>query len=162
MQIKTYHSFHPEHIFLYERILHLLEPAKASYPKLEKWYRHTFLPGLKKRERAYVMIHDAETLVGCALLKRTADEKKISSLFVHPDYRQKGVGEKLLTVAMKDLGPGVSLTVSEENLSSLQPLLQKFEFTLTSSRKGFYVRDKKEYFFKSSRVIFPPRKERSL
>lgn len=49
MQIKTFHSYHPEHIKLYEDILSLTMSINDTYSGHTDWYKNVFLSGLKKR-----------------------------------------------------------------------------------------------------------------
>ena len=159
MQIKKFDSFRPEHTFVYENILQLISPIHSSYPNLFSWYRDTFIPGLVQKERKYILAFEEDCLVGCALLKKTKNEKKISTLFVKPDFRKRGIGKKLLQASLKELGQNSSLTVSEENLEIMRPLLDEFNFILSGTKEGLYRTRKKEYFFSTS-VKKTPHKKR--
>ena len=147
MQIEKFNDFHPEHIFLYERILHLLQPTKQCYPQLNKWYREVFLVGLMQKERAYIIAQDDRKLVGCALLKKTPGEKKICSLYVKSDYRKKGIGEQMLKMALSELGKNPEISISQINIHFFQPLLERYGFQLSYKKRGEYSPNKTEYHF---------------
>ena len=147
MQIEKFSDFHPEHIFLYERILHLLQPTKQYYPKLNKWYREVFLVGLMQKERAYIIAKDDGKLVGCALLKKTPNEKKICSLYVQSDYRRRGIGEQMLKMALSELGKSPEMSISQKNIHFFQPLLERYGFQLSYKKRGEYTPNNTEYHF---------------
>ena len=102
MQIKKYTSYQTKHIPLYREILNLTHNAEQTYPGYFKWFHQTFLEGLKKKERMILIAQESQKVVGCILLKKTPDEKKICTFFVHPDFRKQGIGQKLIKAAFKD------------------------------------------------------------
>ena len=163
MQIEKLDSVCAENIFLYEYVLHFISPIESLYPNLSKWYEEVFVPGLIRRERSCLLAIENRELIGCVLLKKNAEEKKISTLFVRPDYRKKGIGKTLLSMALNDLRTGASLSVSEENLSCMKPLLQEFNFSLSEVKEGFYRKGKKEYFFRQgeNRIVSKKRKTKT-
>ena len=161
MQIEKFCEFHPEHVFLYDRILHLIRPVQESYPQLEKWYKSVFLPGLFQGERGYVVAHDQGQLVGCALIKKTPIEKKLCTLFVRPDFRRKGVGVALLEGVIEELGPKPFVSVSEESFKEVMPLFKQFGFQLSGQKRGPYRTGKKEFYFNGMPVCSRPKKIRS-
>ncbi len=58
MQIKVFDSFHPEHSKLYQEIFNLTQPLWKNYPDYEKWFKQTFMTGLQKKERLYILAQD--------------------------------------------------------------------------------------------------------
>lgn len=149
MQIKTFDSFYPEHIKLYEEIFELIKPIQDFYPNYEKWYREKFIPGLKKKERLYIVAYDDKKniLSGCALLKKTREENKLCTLFVHPNYRSQGLGKKLMQQALNAFGKLPLLTISSKNFSKYQPLLKHFGFHWSASKKNVYQENDIELYF---------------
>ena len=77
MQIKTESVFLPEHQKLYQDILKLTASVQETYPDYPRWYENTFLEGLKKGERMILIAEEKGELLGCALLKKTSQEKKL-------------------------------------------------------------------------------------
>ena len=110
--------------------------------------KNIFIPGLQLGERLYITLETEDgKLAGCTLLKNTRDEKKISTIFIDPKYRSNGLGSKLMGKSIDILGQSPLITVSDKNLSELKPLLDKFEFLLSSIKKDIYKKGDKEYFF---------------
>ena len=148
MQIKTFHSFHPEHQPLYKEILMLMRSLNSTYPESEKWFTEKFLSGLKKKERTYIVAWDRQkSLAGYALIKNTPTEKKICTIFVKPPFRKQGIGKQLIQKALTELGEHPLITVSGKTLPLLQPLLQQSGFHLSAVKKGVYRPEDTEYYF---------------
>ncbi|MBQ6854935.1 MAG: GNAT family N-acetyltransferase [Alphaproteobacteria bacterium] len=153
MQIKTFRSFHEEHKKLYEDILNLTYSINDTYPQHSTWFKEKFLPDLKNKKRIYIVAQDKNgKLAGCILLKNTEEEKKICTLFVHPDYRKQGVGRKLVEQTLLELGEHPLITVSDRNIAQLMPLLKKKGFHLSAVKKGVYRPEDTEYYFNDQRA----------
>ena len=146
MQIKTFNSFNPEHIQLYEQLLCLTKPVNEAYPNRTKWFKERFIPGLKKKERMYIIAQEGDTLAGCVLIKNTVEEKKICTFFVDPKFRRQGLGKQLMAQALKELKDLPLITVSGRNLSQFSPLLKQSGFHLSAIKKGVYTEDTEYYF----------------
>ena len=149
MQIKTFDSFNPRHLKLYEQILDLTRPINDAYPDRIKWFREKFIPGLKKKQRLYIIAQDDNNvLAGCALLKKTEEERKICTFFVSPQFRGNGLGTKLMEHSLKELGQHPLITVSSKNLSTpLLNLLKRYDFHLSATKRGAYNSQDTEYYF---------------
>ncbi len=153
MQIKTFRTYHPEQTLLYEQILAFIQPLRDTYPEYDKWFKEKFIPGLQKSERMFIIaLDDNNTLAGCVLIKNTKEEKKISTLLVDPKFRRKGLGEELLKQTLQELGSHPLITVSNKNLSQLQPLLKKCGFHLSAIKKGVYNSQDTEYYFNDQKA----------
>ena len=145
MQIKTYFGYHENHKGLYRTLFKMTEPVGLVYDDYGDWFKKTFVPGLKKGERGYVVAKDDKGgVVGCALLKDTPEEKKICTFFVRSDWRGRGIGTEMMTHCLQILGPHPLLTVSQKNIAQFKPLLQRFGFELSSKKR---VKDRIEYHF---------------
>ena len=147
MQIKTERSFLPDHQALYESIFCLTRSVEVNYPDYSKWFHQTFLDGLKKGERAIIIAEENGKISGVALIKKTVWEKKLCTLFVCPENRRQGIGQKLLAQVVKELGQKPLTSVSEESVKNILPLFNRFGFRLSARKKGIYSADKTEYFF---------------
>ena len=152
MQIKTESTFSPEHQKLYQDILKLTLSVQESYPNYQKWYKNTFLEGLKKGERIILMIENNGKLLGCALLKKTTIERKLCTLFVRPDYRKQGIGSRLLERTTEILGQKPLASVSEKNMKGVFSLFNHFGFHLSGKKKGKYLPQNTEYYFNDERA----------
>ena len=148
MKIRTFNTYATAHENLYKEMLTLTQSINATYPDYTHWFKEKFLSGLDKKERMYIIAqNEKDKLLGCLLIKKTDTEKKISTLFVKPEHRGKGIGKKLLAQAIKELGKHPSLTVSSRNISQLYPLLKSFGFHLSAVKKGVYHPEDTEYYF---------------
>ncbi|MDK2992536.1 MAG: [ribosomal protein S18]-alanine N-acetyltransferase [Clostridiales bacterium] len=70
------------------------------------------------------------------------DEAHITNVAVHPDYRHRGIGEKLMRYMMKmavDIGISrMTLEVRKSNIVA-QKLYKKLGFEESGIRKGYYL-----------------------
>ena len=151
MQI-NYFSY-PEHKMLYKKMLLLTHSINDTYKGHTNWYNNVFLPGLKKKERAYIIALDKNgVLAGCVFLKNTIDEKKICTLFVSPDFRRQGIATALMEESIKRIGEHPLITVSSRNLDQLSPLLSKFGFHLSAVKNGVYNSEDTEFYFNDKKA----------
>ncbi len=147
MQIITYDFFEAEKASLYDDIYALTSSLKEVYPDYHHWFYHTFLEGLKQKQRICVVAKKSGQIVGCALLKKGPDEKKLSTIFVHPDFHRQGIGTRLMQKSVELLDRPILLTVSDDKLSGIQPLLTHFHFYHTHQRPGVYTQTLTEHYF---------------
>ena len=118
---------------------------RSYYPRFNEWYRHfedTFFAGERRAWFAYV---DGE-VAGFVFVK-TGLKIKISSIYVYPQYRGIGVCTRLLqTVNDKILGPK-HITVAEEVLPWLKPVLVFMGYKPIACVLGKYRENKREYVY---------------
>jgi len=152
MQIKTESAFVPAHQKLYQDILNLTLSIQESYPNYSSWYKNTFLEGLKQKERKILVAIEQGEVVGCALLKKTLQEKKLCTLFVRPENRHQGLGQALLAQVVKELGQNPLVSVSEKNLAGVHSLFKRFGFHISAQKQGVYLPDTMEYYFNDERA----------
>lgn len=148
INIDTYRTYNHEHSYLYKEILELTNSIGETYPEHSKWFWDKFLVGLKTGGRGYIIAEQNNNLAGVVLFKDTEEEKKISTLFVNPEYRKQGIATRLLQEAKKELGAGCILTVSARNMFQLKPLLVKSGFKVFDTKRGEYKPDNIEYYFR--------------
>lgn len=136
------------------RVSDFLSEMSCDYPFFSKWldkvFRETDTP-----QRCIVVCRseDDNTLLGVAILKNTAEEKKICTLRVNKDYKQQGIGSILIDEAIKWLGESKPLiTVPEDHISAFKPLLRKYKFQLCQKVKSVYRNGVFEYFFNAKCV----------
>lgn len=127
---------------------HLLQPISIYYPNFNVWLRTTFAEGLVAGERKILIAGEAGRLAGLALLKDNGTEKKICAFFVMPEHRGAGLGTALMREALKQLGEQeIVISVAEERVSELIPLLLKNNFHLSEIKEGYYRKNKKEFYY---------------
>lgn len=146
--LKSY-NYKPEHQIYYNQVLALTHTICDTYPGHAQWFNDKFMPGLRNNDgRAYCFAVSGPRLTGVSLLKNTADEKKICCLFVSPDCRRMGVASKLMQDSIAMLRTQKPLiTISNNNLEQLQPLINRFGFELSRTQAGAYRSDLVEYFY---------------
>lgn len=80
-------------------------------------------------------------IIGAIVLWLVVDEVHVSTLAVHPDYRHRGIAQRLLAHAlMLSAQAGVNQALLEVRASNLaaQNLYRKFGFKVVGIRKGYY------------------------
>ncbi len=137
------------HECLYKGIAKLTKSINDTYPGYNDWLFNKFIPGLKNGSRKMVVAYnDLQNPMGVALLKDTEEEKKICCLFVREDCRRNGIANNLMKktcVVLKTDKP--LITVTDSNLSQLQRLLDKNNFTFSYKKKGAYKKNDTENYF---------------
>ncbi len=123
-----------------EDIDELLEIERASFPS--PWTREAFLTELKERSSSCFLVAKSEgRVVGYAGFWLIFDEAHITNLAVHPGYRKKKIGERLIRFLLKlAVSKGAKRATLEVRPSSLaaQNLYKKFDFEIRSIQKGYY------------------------
>ena len=134
-----------------EDIDEILEIEKVSFPS--PWSREAFLTELKERDSSHFLVAKSEgRVVGYAgfwliiparscRTEAGGDEAHITNLAVHPSYRRKKIGERLirflLKLAISKGAKRATLEVRPSNLAA-QNLYQKFGFEIKGVQKGYY------------------------
>lgn len=81
-------------------------------------------------------------VIGYACARTILDMTHLLNITVLPEHRRKGVADMLLRAVIEELKrskPGIKLTleVRQSNTAAIK-LYEKFGFTITGSRKGYY------------------------
>jgi [ribosomal protein S18]-alanine N-acetyltransferase len=111
------------------------------YPR--PWSASLFLAELSQRHtRSYLVARHAGQVVGYAGMMFTGLEAHITNIAVDPEVHGHKVGTRLLlALATEAIARGaekLSLEVRVSN-SAAQSMYQKFGFSITGTRKGYYV-----------------------
>ncbi|MGI6730353.1 MAG: ribosomal protein S18-alanine N-acetyltransferase [Anaerovoracaceae bacterium] len=106
------------------------------------WSFPSFEHEIKNNKLAFYVVAEVKgVVVGYAGLWIIVDEGHITNVAVHPDYRQKNIGEGLLTVliaATRDLGATCyTLEVRPSNHAAIS-LYKKLGFKECGFRKNYY------------------------
>lgn len=127
------------------RCLSFLE---KDYPGFRRWYWLKVIPGVFQGDRKVIIKKDSNTILGVSILKKTAFENKICTLWVNNTYRGKGIGRDLLSQSIDSLEDHHPLiSVSEHRIAELRPLLSEFNFHFINSYLSIYQKDVTEYSF---------------
>jgi len=78
-----------------------------------------------------IYVYEKDDIVGFA----GAKENYISWLFVHPDFRRKSIGKKLVSHVLSELNGEVTLTVTRSNIAAIN-LYQNLGFEIDKEFTG--------------------------
>ncbi|AAM23813.1 Acetyltransferases [Caldanaerobacter subterraneus subsp. tengcongensis MB4] len=118
----------------------VMEIEKLSFTT--PWSREAFVGEVTKNSCArYIVAEVDKKVVGYAGFWVVLDEGHITNIAVHPEYRGKGIGsrlmEGLIDLAKKNGITSMTLEVRESNLVA-QNLYKKFGFKVLGRREGYY------------------------
>lgn len=125
-------------------LLEYLSDLKKDYPDFDGWIENLFdRSGGLTPGREIIVCTYRKHIAGFAILKdlsrQIEHEKKISTLYVLPQYRRKGIGTSLMQQSIVWLHCGQPLiTVSESHKAEFAPLFEHFGFKETAARKSLY------------------------
>lgn len=119
----------------------VVEIEQASFPT--PWTRQSFLHELLENERAiYLVYKNVDRVWGYIGMWVILDEGHITTLAVHPAFRQQGVGNSLilkLEDAARDRGVRhLTLEVRKSNTAA-QDLYKKLGFVSMGVRRQYYL-----------------------
>lgn len=130
------------------QISHFLSDISALYPNFNYWLQYKFYQPSHESQRKIIIAHNGTALLGIALLKKSHDENKICTLYTSPFHQGQGIGSQLVDLSLQYFdSPDVLITVAQEKLIELAPILKSKGFICTSSIQGFYRPESTEYFF---------------
>ncbi|KKC30367.1 ribosomal protein S18-alanine N-acetyltransferase [Caldanaerobacter subterraneus] len=118
----------------------VMEIEKLSFTT--PWSREAFVGEVTKNSCArYIVAEVDKKVVGYAGFWVVLDEGHITNIAVHPEYRGRGIGsrlmEGLIDLAKKNGITSMTLEVRESNLVA-QNLYKKFGFKVLGRREGYY------------------------
>lgn len=126
-----------------------LSEIEYLYPNFDAWINFKFRRNLASGERQILVAHNSYEIVGAALLKKTKEENKICTFYISPEHRNRNIGRDLMGLALSTLNSDdVSITVSEERMVELSPLLASKGFTFEKKIPDLYRNGSSEYFYK--------------
>ena len=106
------------------------------------WSKESFYNELENNlAHYYCAVTEDNTLTGYAGCWHIFEEAHITTLSVHPEYRQKGIDQKLLFAIIDDCYKNkikyITLEVRESNIAAIS-LYEKNGFKSIGTRKGYY------------------------
>lgn len=119
---------------------------RLSFPT--PWSPHAFYSELTENLCAcYVVAKEGVRVIGYAGMWVLIDEAHVTNIAVHPDFRRRGIGEKLLkeliTRAASRGARRLTLEVRPSN-EAAQRLYTKFGFEPKGVRKGYYTDNRED------------------
>ena len=134
----------------YERksLFRALHDVSHLYPGFEGWLTFKFLRDLPKGRRKLLVAHNGDAVIGWSLLKQDAEESKICTFYIAEECRGLGIGQELMNKSVQALDSRETfITVSDERLEELSPLLKSKGFTLSSSVPNMYRKGSTEHIW---------------
>ena len=121
---------------------------KKDYPRFYDWFTSKVIPGIKTSERQIYIASPSDNpgcIAGVMILKDTAQEKKICSLYVAEEYRSNKLGTKFLSLATEVLKTEKPvITVSSTRIDAFSGLFKKFGYLLYECYPKYYSTDTNE------------------
>ncbi len=113
----------------------------------EGWTSTPFDRELSREDCSYFLAKDNNTLIGYSGSWLILEELHVIIMAVHPDYRRKKIGQKLLIElindGLKNNAKWVTLEVKVTNMEA-QRLYEKFGFSVKGRRKNYYQQDRQD------------------
>ncbi len=106
------------------------------------WTKQAFLNELKNENACYVLLCEANTVIGYAAFWQAADNADITNVAVHPAHRKRGYGKALLTKLLEEAHlRGIKQIFLEVRVSNTaaQALYTSCGFTAVGMRKNYYA-----------------------
>lgn len=115
--------------------------CETSYIHGSPWKRQQFLADLENQNSNYLILEEAEEIVGFVSFQQVLDEVEILHLVVANASKGQGIGQRLLT-ALFNYSEGnqqekIFLEVRQSNQSALN-LYRKNGFEQVARRKNYY------------------------
>ena len=107
------------------------------------WSKESFIEEIKAKDRTRYMVAElGDTVVGYGGMWLIIDEAHITNIAVHPDYRGKKIGKKIveeMIAEAKNEGiTSLTLEVRVSNVPAIK-LYKNLDFQEAGTRKGYYV-----------------------
>ena len=105
------------------------------------WSKEAWEKELKERNRLCLGIINGSRLFGVTSASIVLDELQITSIFVHPEHRRKGLASRLLQALLKrgqEQGCVMATLEYKETNFAAQLLYQKVGFKNTGLRNSYY------------------------
>ncbi|MYM70239.1 GNAT family N-acetyltransferase [Pseudoduganella sp. FT55W] len=117
-----------------------IEFLRGSYPNFDKWLSTKVFPGIMSGERTLVLEQRGSHSVGLLIVKHTANEKKLCTLRVRPEFEYSGMGVRLFNSAFEILETSHPLlSVSETALPKFSRIFEYFGFSCEKAYRNLYL-----------------------
>lgn len=136
-----------------------LDVVSFSLPWTERSYRYEVEEN--SHSRPWVVVDPGQSparIVGMIVVWLILDEAHVATLAVHPDYRRRGIGQRLLAHALLETQKeGAVLAFLEVRRSNLgaQALYNRFGFIVDGVRPHYYVDNGEDAILMSLRPLDP-------
>ena len=140
---------HEAFVEIISKAYNATESVCKSYPNYFIWYWKKVVPDILTGTRDVIIIMFNEEVAGVAIVKKKDDERKLCTVYVEPNYRDREITTKLLEEAFSFLGTTKPLiSISEEKLDMFQGIIKKYNWKKTQVLpEGYYNENSREIVF---------------
>lgn len=130
-----------------------IEETSFSSP----WSRKSFEAELKKEFGISLVVLDDNRIVGYLVEWLVADEIHIANIAVHPGWRQRGIGERLMQEVIRNSSGfcWIRLEVRRSNKAARE-LYAKLGFREVGVRRNYYVQEGEDAILMVLRLVPEP------
>jgi len=130
-------------------IYNFMDDISEEYRNFFLWYWKKVVPDILNGTREIFIATINKKIVGVAILKRKKDEKKICSIFVIKEQRNKGIATALLEKSFDYLKTNKPLiSISENKLQQFSSIIKKYNWKQEQVlEKGYYNKTSREIVF---------------
>lgn len=122
---------------------------KNDYPQFYDWFNNKVITEVQSSKRRVILASTRlNDFAGVLILKNTTAEKKICTLYVSQEIRNKKLGSLFFDIAFEKLETDKPLiTVSDDHIREFDKLLKKYKFVLSETIDGYYRSKISEYSY---------------
>ena len=125
-----------------------LKHLETTYPGFRNWFWSKVASGVRVGERRVFTHAGRDGVDGAVIAKSDGRERKLCTIWVAPAARGQGLASDLVDEALDWLEePHPLLTVPDDRLAELTPLVRARGFSLTQSIRSCYREGRIEYVF---------------
>lgn len=137
-----------EYMNLLEELYKFTRHLEKDYKGYEDWFWKKQIKGLENQTREIIIAYNENEISGIAFLKND-EEKKIATLFVHPNHRGKGIATNLIELSFNVLSTNTPvITLSANKMGQFKKIIEKYNWKITDTiSKGYYNNEAEEYVF---------------
>ena len=120
-----------------------------DYPKHHEHFWGKYVPGIFSGDRQIIACYLGNEIAGACILKKDAEEVKLSTLYVSDKYRGAGVATSMLEKAFEWLGTDRPLiTIADYKVPMFEGIIKKYGWELTQVLVDGYYNDRsKEHVY---------------
>ncbi len=142
--------------------VHEIDKASFSLPWPERSFKFEVTENQASRPWVAEIVSEEQPpiVVGMVVVWLILDEAHIGTFAIDPEYRQRGLGQKLLAAALLDAeksGAKISLLEVRRSNLAAQKLYEKFGFITTTVRSHYYRDNNEDALLMNLDPIDPPR-----
>lgn len=127
----------------------LTKHLNEIYPGYKDWFYNKQIKGCLELNRNIIfIINNEDNIIGISSLKKINNEKKICTLYVLEEYRNKGIKKLLLEKSFEYLETDKPLiTINEDNLDKFKNTIEEYNWELVEIIDGIYKKSSREFCF---------------